>query len=283
MLPEAGDSDQEPVEYGKRLLFRLRKMREEVKGSIIRAKEAYRKEFDRRNKVEVRDFKLGDQVLVWSPQSALGTSKKMRQPWGGPYVIRGIMGNSTYLVTRLSDGKHMPHKIHANRLKLFIVSDGETAQQQQTVRPDGPRSVAGNGQVMPAPVAQFEPRLPASAEEDPSVITLDDDDDDEEWLVQARPVKVEVKEEQEEEVDEQEDISGETSDEDTSDPDYVDPSEGHKSNKEGVQGRTYNTRSKGLIEDQDLTSALIPGNQPWLKRRGLGGGSSSSSSSGPQA
>jgi hypothetical protein len=89
---------------------------EMVKDNDAEAKQAFKKAFDK--KAKDKHFAVGDFCLLFFPPGTglVGGNKKFVNNWRGIYVVRKVLGQSTYLV-----GK--PHgrgtKVPGYRLKLF--------------------------------------------------------------------------------------------------------------------------------------------------------------------
>ncbi len=69
---------------------------------------------------EGRQFKEGEQVLLWSPVVTVGNTRKFTSMWRGPYQVIEVMPNGLDFKIQHLYSQESPIKIvHGNRLRVF--------------------------------------------------------------------------------------------------------------------------------------------------------------------
>ncbi len=69
----------------------------------------------------LKEFNIGDLVMMYMPQPPKNTNAKLYSPWRGPYKILERVGDVNYIVDLPDEDGRRPHNnIHAARLKLFV-------------------------------------------------------------------------------------------------------------------------------------------------------------------
>lgn len=106
----------EVSQYRADLLEHLTRAREAARHALAESQARSKTRHDSRH--AAAPFKLGDLVWVHVPRVPRGASLKLARLWRGPYVIRAVIGTSTY---RLADasGTLLPSPVHASRLKSY--------------------------------------------------------------------------------------------------------------------------------------------------------------------
>jgi hypothetical protein len=69
----------------------------------------------------LKEFNIGDLVMMYMPQPPKNTNAKLYSPWRGPYKILERVGDVNYIIDLPDEDGRKPHNnIHAARLKLFV-------------------------------------------------------------------------------------------------------------------------------------------------------------------
>ncbi len=69
----------------------------------------------------LKEFNVGDLVMVYHPQPPRNVSAKLYSPWRGPYKVLARVGDVNYLIDLPDEDGRKPHNnIHAVRLKLYV-------------------------------------------------------------------------------------------------------------------------------------------------------------------
>ena len=108
------------------LALRIRQLErrpEDIEVAIKRLKEAREKNkerFDRKHRLRPKGIEGGDWVLVYdsSLDNQHSTARKFAKRWFGPYVVKQVYDNATYLL-REFDGTELKTPIAGKRIKLF--------------------------------------------------------------------------------------------------------------------------------------------------------------------
>lgn len=108
------------------LALRIRQLErrpEDIEVAIKKLKEAREKNkerFDRKHRLRPKAIENGDWVLVYdsSLDNQHSTVRKFAKRWFGPYVVKQVNDNATYLLREL-DGTELKIPIAGKRVKLF--------------------------------------------------------------------------------------------------------------------------------------------------------------------
>ena len=108
------------------LALRIRQLErrpEDIEIAIKRLKDAREKNkdrFDRKHRLRPKAIQNGDWVLVYdsSLDNQHSTSRKFAKRWFGPYIVKQVYDNATYLLREL-DGTELKIPIAGKRIKLF--------------------------------------------------------------------------------------------------------------------------------------------------------------------
>uniref|UniRef100_A0A6V7LZN9 RNA-directed DNA polymerase n=1 Tax=Bracon brevicornis TaxID=1563983 RepID=A0A6V7LZN9_9HYME len=103
-------------DYAQELRERLRASWQIAGDNIEDAKEKSKLQYDKNAKDIV--FHIGDQVLMKNNMVRPGRTKKLTQPWIGPYVI--VEKNSDVNYTVKSGNKKKTQRVHVNQLRPFV-------------------------------------------------------------------------------------------------------------------------------------------------------------------
>lgn len=85
-------------EYKHKMRKDLIKTYEQVNSKYFKIKHHYKEKYDLTQKMI--EFKEGDLVLVYTPTTQKGLTKKFLATWTGPYEIIKRLGNVTYRVKK---------------------------------------------------------------------------------------------------------------------------------------------------------------------------------------
>ena len=83
----------------------------------LRSQEKYKAHYD--IKADWPSYKVGDQVLLFSPMSPVGHTKKLVIKYSGPFYITRVALGHTFATADVVNNKPHPHLVHANRLKPY--------------------------------------------------------------------------------------------------------------------------------------------------------------------
>ena len=108
------------------LALRIRQLErrpEDIEVAIKRLKKAREKNkerFDRKHRLRPKSIQNGDWVLVYdsSLDNQHSTARKFAKRWFGPYVVKQVYDNATYLLQEL-DGTELKNPIAGKRVKIF--------------------------------------------------------------------------------------------------------------------------------------------------------------------
>lgn len=106
---------QDPIDYKVGTMGNLKKTYEKVNERYLKIKKKYKEKFDEHQKQV--EFKEGDLVLVYTPTTKKGYTKKFLAKWEGPYKIEKKLGNLTY---RVNKSENNSVSTHVQRLKKFV-------------------------------------------------------------------------------------------------------------------------------------------------------------------
>ena len=76
--------------------------------------------FDRTHRIRMTPLAIGDLVLLHNSSIEKSHNVKLDDRWLGPYRIRDVRDNGSYLLTEL-DGTELRGSVAGNRLKRFFV------------------------------------------------------------------------------------------------------------------------------------------------------------------
>ena len=118
ILPTALTKPPKPTysyeDYAQELKERLRATSQIARENAIQAKNQAKIQYDKNVKKE--SFRVGDKVLLYDETVRRGRSKKLDSQWTGPHIVLEKHSDVNYTITR----GRKTHRVHANRLKLFI-------------------------------------------------------------------------------------------------------------------------------------------------------------------
>ena len=119
-IPSLPTSIQQPVktnytydDFVANLKQKLQYSNQLARENLFQSKISSKENYDKRNLV--RNFNVGDKVLLFDESVRRGRSKKLSSLWIGPYTIIKKLSDVNYSIQK---GKHK-QTIHANRLKHF--------------------------------------------------------------------------------------------------------------------------------------------------------------------
>ena len=121
-----------PGDHDELLMLRARQieMRDlgmvEAQHSKNRRREVAKEWFDQKHSIRKEPLNTGDFVLMYDIRDinvAMDKSKKLYWRWLGPFVVREVQPQGTYLLREL-DGTHMRGTVHGNRLQRFVKRGG---------------------------------------------------------------------------------------------------------------------------------------------------------------
>ena len=85
VLPPTSIQPTDINDYREELTLSLSSAREIAASCIRQAQQKYKKDYDKRS--TVREYRLGDWVLVKFPADETGKARKLSRPWHGPYRV----------------------------------------------------------------------------------------------------------------------------------------------------------------------------------------------------
>jgi hypothetical protein len=86
----------------------------------VKEQEKQKRNYDKKR--TVTEYKIGDQVWVFTPRVKEGLSKKLATLWHGPYRIEKKYSNVNYKISRRNN-ETMKQRIHITRLKPYYSFD----------------------------------------------------------------------------------------------------------------------------------------------------------------
>jgi hypothetical protein len=110
---------QERTDYIDEVEYRLKYSHAKVKEHL----QSIKNKRDEENAVltSMKEFKVGDLVMVYMPNPPKGVNPKFYSPWRGPYKVLERVGDSNYLIELPMEQGQQPHNnIHAIRLKQYV-------------------------------------------------------------------------------------------------------------------------------------------------------------------
>ena len=105
----------EPAEYVTDLFDRMEKIHQLARNKPLETSERHKRTYDL--KQFQNNYKVGNQVLLYTPAVKKGKSKTLSSRWTGPYRIIEVLSDVVFRV-RLS-GQVKDKIVHHNRLKPF--------------------------------------------------------------------------------------------------------------------------------------------------------------------
>lgn len=99
------------------MLERIQKTRQHAVESIAREQEKQKKRFDKTHR-EV-EYKIGEEVLLYTPYRKVGKSEKLLHRWGGPYKVTKKLNDVNYEIEMRKGNKVWYDTVHVNRMKSF--------------------------------------------------------------------------------------------------------------------------------------------------------------------
>ena len=99
-------------------------VREELSSAQQKQKEAYNK------KHRKKEYKIGDQVMMFDPKTPEGLTPKLVRKWQGPFKIQEVTGQQTYKLVD-SEGNQFPSTVHVQRLKPFTTRQVDDQPQDE--------------------------------------------------------------------------------------------------------------------------------------------------------
>lgn len=103
-------------DFAQELRERLRAAHQEAKEALDTGKEKSKIQYDKN--AESMEFEVGDKVLLKNNVLRRGRSKKLTQPWIGPYEITEKNSDVNYTIRY--GNKQKTQRVHINRLRPFI-------------------------------------------------------------------------------------------------------------------------------------------------------------------
>lgn len=128
--------------------------------NIQKAQQKQKQQYDK--KTQVREFRVGQYVLLHTTKVPQGLSPKLTSPWEGPFYVCKVGPNNTYKVRRCSNNKELKSFIHVNRLKPY--NDPDHRPSFDPPRPDEP---IDDAHYPPDPVIPQPPDAPIDATHQP--------------------------------------------------------------------------------------------------------------------
>lgn len=106
-------------------------IQEEVRDSILREQEKYKKRYDK-NRFKNVKYELGDIVFVKRNPTATGQSTKLQAVYGGPMVIVGILPGDTYRIKKLNESRDRGFvtTAHVSQLKIWKRSEDRQSESE---------------------------------------------------------------------------------------------------------------------------------------------------------
>ena len=84
-LPPTAITPTEVQDYREELMLNLSSAREIAAEAIQSAQSKYKKNYDR--KTDIKEYRMGDWVLIRFPHEETGAKRKLSRPWHGPYRV----------------------------------------------------------------------------------------------------------------------------------------------------------------------------------------------------
>ena len=103
-------------EHLHHLVSQLETFRDVSKQHLQKNQAAMKERFD--DHATNVEYLVGDCVFIYFPTSQIGLSKKLQQPWCGPYLLVKQTGPTNFMVRNLENNKLLSSPIHVNRMKF---------------------------------------------------------------------------------------------------------------------------------------------------------------------
>ena len=114
LLPLDNNRSTTVSDYREELMCTLSTARQAAVESIRRAQKCYKVQYDR--KVTVREYRVGDWILIRFPSEESGHNRKLSRPWHGPYrILYCNETNVTAVKVYFPEEKQI--QVHQNRVK----------------------------------------------------------------------------------------------------------------------------------------------------------------------
>ena len=114
LLPLHNNRSTTVSDYREELMCTLSTARQAAVESIRRAQKRYKVQYDR--KVTVREYRVGDWILIRFPSEESGRNRKLSKPWHGPYrILYCNETNMTAVKVYFPEEKRI--QVHQNRVK----------------------------------------------------------------------------------------------------------------------------------------------------------------------
>jgi len=117
MLGTTSSLHKEPSEYIHTLQDTLQKTHQIARENLQSAQRRQKRDYDLKTNQQL--YNIGDVVLKTNSASKIGQSRKLKQPWRGPYVISDRKSPVLY---KIKD-KKTESVIHHDRLKLYLTTE----------------------------------------------------------------------------------------------------------------------------------------------------------------
>ena len=112
-LPTADINPTDVCDYREELMLTLSSARELAARNIQRAQKRYKDQYDKRTSTP--DLRIGEWVLVQSPQDESGRLRKLSRPWHGPYRITRKQ-DPDVTVVKVYYPQHGETRVHQSRV-----------------------------------------------------------------------------------------------------------------------------------------------------------------------
>jgi hypothetical protein len=110
---------QEKTDYIDEVEYRMKHAHAKAKEHLEAIKN--KREANNAELTSLKEFKIGQLVMMYMPQPPRGTNAKLYSPWRGPYKVLERVGDVNYLIDLPDEDGRRPHNnIHAARLKMYI-------------------------------------------------------------------------------------------------------------------------------------------------------------------
>ena len=113
-LKQRKTADKDHQKWAKDLSRRFAKVHENVRGRLQKARRNQKKYYDLRLVEE--EFKVGDLVYLYHPAVKPGRTRKLSQPWRGPFKVKRKTSQENVELMEI-DSEESIGRVHVNRLK----------------------------------------------------------------------------------------------------------------------------------------------------------------------
>lgn len=113
MLGTVNEKEKEPAPYLKNLGDTLQEVHSLARENLQRAQRRQKKDYDVKTNQQL--YNVGDVVLKTNSATKVGQSRKLKQPWRGPYIIIDVKSPVLY---KIKDRK-TESVIHHDRIKQY--------------------------------------------------------------------------------------------------------------------------------------------------------------------